>query len=87
MNEQDASRPESSDNAATSAASSAGGLGPAKLEAAYEMIAGAIDRAGPGNEALFLAKLGLVLAHQAGDLDLLARSLAIAGQDLPERIP
>jgi hypothetical protein len=38
------------------------------LERAYEMLAQAIDRAGPEHEALFLTRLALVLAHRVGRL-------------------
>ena len=36
------------------------------LEAVYETLASGIDRAGAAHEAVFLAKLALVLAHRAG---------------------
>jgi len=36
------------------------------LERVYEQLAAAIDRAGQANEALFLAKLVMVMAHRAG---------------------
>lgn len=59
------------------------------LEAVYETLAIGIDRAGATNEAVFLTKLALVLAHRAGagvdfrdcvetalrDLDVVARPL------------
>lgn len=59
------------------------------LEAVYETLASGIDRAGEAHEAVFLAKLALVLAHRAGagvdfadcvetalrDLDVVARPL------------
>ena len=38
-----------------------------KLERVYEQLAEAIDRAGPDNEALFLTKLVMVMAHRAGE--------------------
>lgn len=37
------------------------------LERVYEQLAAAIDRAGEANEALFLAKLVMVMAHRAGE--------------------
>lgn len=41
------------------------------LERVYDQLAAAIDRAGEANEALFLTKLVMVMAHRAGDvLDL-----------------
>jgi len=36
------------------------------LEKVYEALAAGIDRAGETNEAVFLAKLAMVLAHRAG---------------------
>lgn len=38
-----------------------------RLEQVYEALAAAIDRAGADKEALFLAKLALVLAQRAGE--------------------
>ncbi len=38
----------------------------ADLETAYETLARAIDAAGPEKEALLLARLALVLAHECG---------------------
>ncbi len=48
----------------------------ADLEAAYETLARAIDAAGPEKEALFLARLALVLAHEGGDIGLFRRAVA-----------
>jgi hypothetical protein len=53
------------------------------LEQAYEALAEAIDSAGPGQEALFLAKLALTLAHRLGDLAEFKQAIGIALQDLP----
>jgi len=36
------------------------------MERIYDQLAAAIDRAGPDNEAVFLTKLVLVMAHRAG---------------------
>lgn len=36
------------------------------MERVYDRLADAIDRAGPDNEAVFLTKLVLLMAHQAG---------------------
>lgn len=36
------------------------------MERIYDRLADAIDRAGPDNEAVFLTKLVLLMAHQAG---------------------
>ncbi len=38
------------------------------LERVYDQLAAAIDRAGEANEALFLTKLVMVMAHRAGDV-------------------
>ncbi len=53
-----------------------------QLEQAYASLAAAIDRAGPDHEALFLAKLALVLADRLGDVGAFEQSLAAALQDL-----
>lgn len=47
-------------------------------ERLYDALAEAIDRAGPGNEALFLTKLALLLANQIGDEALIDRTLELA---------
>jgi hypothetical protein len=52
------------------------------LEQAYDQIAVAIDRAGPANEALFLAKLVLALAHQLDDVRIVADCIERAAQGL-----
>jgi hypothetical protein len=63
--------------------------GPAKpplpfeeFERAYEKLAEAIDAAGPEREALFLTRLALMLAHEAGDLALFEKALSTALDDL-----
>lgn len=48
------------------------------LETAYEVLAEAIDTAGPDREAVFLARLALVLAHETGDLALFRRAVQAA---------
>lgn len=54
------------------------------MERLYENLADAVDRAGPDNEALFLTKLVLVMAHRAGtslDMDeAIATALARLGE-------
>jgi hypothetical protein len=50
----------------------------ADLETAYEILAAAIDTAGQDGEALFLARLALVLAHETGDIDLFHRAVETA---------
>ncbi len=53
-----------------------------QLERAYLRLAEAIDQAGPEQEALFLAKLVLTLAHEHGDIDAFERCMAVALKDL-----
>ena len=55
-----------------------------RFERMYEALAPALDRAGPANEALFLAKLALLLAHRLDDPDSFAACIEAALQDLPE---
>lgn len=52
------------------------------LERAYEMLAQAIDRAGPEHEALFLTRLALVLAHRMGHVDVFEQAVAAALDEL-----
>ena len=58
---------------------------PADVEQAYNALAQAIDRAGPHNEALFFAKLALLLAHEIGDPGRFDAALDAALQDLPSK--
>jgi hypothetical protein len=60
-------------------------LSPTDLETAYELVAEAIDRAGPEREALFLARLALALAHECGDIAAVRRALEAA--EVEERAP
>ena len=55
-----------------------GTLSSEQFEAAYELIARALDRVGPERERLFLARLALALAHLLPDLKALEHALAIA---------
>lgn len=55
------------------------------LEIAYERLAEAIDRAGPANEALFLARLVILQAQRGGDLALFLGAVEAALQNLPDR--
>lgn len=48
------------------------------FEHVYERLANAIDRAGPDNEVLFLAKLVLLLAQRLGDAAVVAASIEAA---------
>ena len=54
----------------------------ADLEAAYDLIAEGIDRAGEGQARLFLAKLCLALANLVGDLAEVRRAVDAALKDL-----
>ena len=57
------------------------GLSDAELEEIYDLIADAIDRAGPRKESLFLAKLCLALAHDAKDAGAVRRAIRIAMEE------
>ncbi len=52
------------------------------LESAYETLATAIDSAGEQKEALFLARLALLLAHELGDVAAFRQAVATALEDL-----
>lgn len=52
------------------------------LEEAYDLIATAVDQAGPEKEALFLAKLALALANAVNDNNALRDLIAAASRDL-----
>lgn len=52
------------------------------LEAAYDLIADGIDRAGAAQARLFLAKLSLALADRVGDLRELRAAIDAALKDL-----
>ena len=57
------------------------------LERVYERLADAIDQAGPAQEALFLTRLALVLAHRCGDEAMVQAAITTAlGQVTPARI-
>ena len=55
----------------------------AELEEVYELMARAVDRVGADNEALFLSKLSMILAHRLGDLQAVREALEIAARELP----
>jgi len=55
-----------------------------QLETVYEMMAQAIDKAGPARESLFLAKLVLLLSHHVGDDEVVHDAIATALRDLPD---
>ena len=52
------------------------------LEDVYDLLAEAIDRAGPDHETLYLTKLALVLGHFLGDKARISEAIEIAGRDL-----
>jgi hypothetical protein len=52
------------------------------LEKAYDLVAQAIDAAGPDKEALFLTKLCLALAYRVHELATIEEAIAIASADL-----
>lgn len=54
----------------------------ASLEAASDLLAEAIDKAGPEKEALFLAKLALALSAYLDDSAVLSAAVAAALADL-----
>jgi hypothetical protein len=56
------------------------------LEAAYEVLATAIDSAGAQREALFLTRLALVLSHELGDITAFRNAVKTALDGL-ERAP
>jgi Protein of unknown function (DUF2783) len=53
-----------------------------QFEQAYEALAEAIDQAGEKNEAVFLTKLILVMAHQNGNIDVFRTAIAMALHDV-----
>ena len=55
-----------------------------ELEQVYDLMARAIDEAGADNEALFLSKLGITLAHRLGDLDAVREAIDIAARGLAD---
>lgn len=60
----------------------AGALSVDELEDVWERLAEAIDRAGPEREALFLAKLAVLLANAVGDRARVERLIETALEDL-----
>lgn len=53
-----------------------------ELEEVYDLVAEAIDAAGADRESLFLTKLVLILAGQAGSVSLVADAVTAARRDL-----
>ena len=52
------------------------------LEKVYDLVAAAIDEAGPDKEALLLSKLCLTLAHNIKDVSIIEEAIGIAKLDL-----
>jgi hypothetical protein len=52
------------------------------LEKVYDLLAEAIDAAGPDREALFLSKLCITLAHNIEDVSIIEEAIEIARMDL-----
>jgi hypothetical protein len=52
------------------------------LEKVYDLVAAAIDAAGPDQEALFLSKLCITLAHNIQDISIIEEAIEIARLDL-----
>lgn len=52
------------------------------LEKIYDLVAVSIDEVGRENEALFLSKLCLALAHNIADLPLIEGAIAAAKSNL-----
>ncbi len=52
------------------------------LEAAYEMLAMAIDSAGAQRETLFLTRLVLLLSHELGDITAFRTAVGAALEGL-----
>ena len=52
------------------------------LEKVYDLVAEAIDAAGPEKEALLLSKLCLTLAHHIADIETIEKAVVIAKTDL-----
>ena len=57
-------------------------LKPEELERIYDLMAEAIDAAGPDKEALFLSKLCLVLANELGNEKQVRDCITNASEDL-----
>lgn len=52
------------------------------LEEIYTKLAETIDAVGPEREALFLAKLSLILAQRLGDREAVEQAIATALRDM-----
>ena len=54
-----------------------------ELEILWERLAEAVTAVGPTREALFLAKLALLLGREVGNLARVKALIAVALEDLP----
>lgn len=52
------------------------------LERVYDLLANTIDDVGQDNEALFLSKLCLLLAHEIPDISKIEAAIAVASLDI-----
>lgn len=50
----------------------------AELEQVYDLLAEAIDASGPEREAVFLARLAVLLAHEIPDLERVRALIDVA---------
>lgn len=53
-----------------------------ELEIVYDLLAEAIDEAGPENESLLLSKLCITLAHKVSELAIIKDAIELAKKDL-----
>jgi hypothetical protein len=58
-------------------------LSEADLERAYDLVAQAVDRAGPAREAAFLARLALALSAQLPSVEQVVEAIRAAEQEVP----
>ena len=58
-------------------------LSEADLERAYDLVAQAVDRAGPARESAFLARLALALSAQLPSIDQVVEAIRAAEQEVP----
>ena len=55
---------------------------PAEFEHSYEALAVKIDQVGEENCQIYLAKLALLMAHQIGDVSIVAKCINEAAESL-----
>jgi hypothetical protein len=58
-------------------------LSEADLERVYDLMAQAVDRAGPAREAAFLARLALALSAQLPAIEQVIEAIRAAEQEVP----